>query len=94
VFSEIVLETVVSYLGRASSINSVKLRYTVTQLKVRHIQRRPRCVEKDYRAGTRGGEAWETLAATAGNAHGFRHVLSLSLFLFILVGLTGTSYEN
>ena len=54
----------------------------------KRTQRRPRCVEQIYRAGTRVGEAWATLAATAGDAHGFGDVVSLSLFLFILVGLT------
>ncbi len=45
-------------------------------------QRRPRCVEQIYRARTRVGEAWATMAATAGDAHGFRDVLSVSLFFF------------
>ena len=46
----------------------------------KRTQRRTRCVEQIYRAGTRAGEAWATLAATAGNAHGFGDVVSLSLF--------------
>ena len=62
----------------------------------KRTQRRPRCVEQIYRAGTRAGEAWATLAATAGDAHGFGDVLSLSLslFLFILVGLTSWSHNT
>ena len=51
----------------------------------KRTQRRPRCVEQIYRAGTRAGEAWATLAATAGDAHGFGDVVSLSLF-FIYFG--------
>ena len=48
----------------------------------KRTQRRPRCVEQIYRAGTRAGEAWATLEATAGDAHGFGDVASLSLFFF------------
>ena len=60
----------------------------------KRTQHCPRYVEQIYRAGTRAGEAWATLAATAGDAHGFGDVVSLSLFLFILVGLTSWSYDT
>ena len=44
-------------------------------------QRRPRYVKQINRAGTRVGGAYVTLVATASEAHGFRFVLSLSLFV-------------
>ena len=51
----------------------------------KRTQRRLRCVEQIYQARTRAGEAWATLAATAGDVHGFGDVVSLSLF-FIYFG--------